>query len=54
MKVGMAINHHKAFVVPVFLGLMWFFNNWSTKAFIQILGKPGMTLETWLKTQKQV
>ncbi len=36
MKVGTAINIHKALVTPVVLGLMWFFNNWSTEAFIYL------------------
>jgi steroid 5-alpha reductase family enzyme len=36
MKVGTAINLHKALVTPVVLGLMWFFNNWSTEAFIYL------------------
>jgi len=36
MKVGTAINIHKALVTPVVLALMWFFNNWSTEAFIYL------------------
>ncbi len=36
MKVGTAINIHKALVTPVVLGLMWFFNNWSPEAFIYL------------------
>jgi steroid 5-alpha reductase family enzyme len=36
MKVGTAINIHKALVTPVVLSLMWFFNNWSTEAFIYL------------------
>ena len=36
MKVGTAINIHKALVTPVVLGLMLFFNNWSTEAFIYL------------------
>jgi len=36
MKVGTAINLHKALVMPVVLGLMWFFNNSSTEAFIYL------------------
>ena len=36
MKVGTAINIHKALITPVVLGLMWFFNNWSTEAFIYL------------------
>jgi steroid 5-alpha reductase family enzyme len=36
MKVGTAINIHKALVTPVVLAMMWFFNNWSTEAFIYL------------------
>jgi steroid 5-alpha reductase family enzyme len=36
MKVGTTINIHKALVTPVVLSLMWFFNNWSTEAFIYL------------------
>ena len=36
MKVAAAINIHKALVIPVVLGLMWFFQNWSTEAFIYL------------------
>lgn len=36
MKVATAINLHKALVTPVVLGLMWFFQNWSTEAFIYL------------------
>lgn len=36
MKTGTAINIHKALVTPVVLGLMWYFNNWSTEAFIYL------------------
>jgi steroid 5-alpha reductase family enzyme len=36
MKVATAINMHKILVTPVVLGLMWFFHNWSTEAFIYL------------------
>ncbi len=36
MKVGTAINLHKALVTPIVLGMMWFFNNWTTEAFIYL------------------
>lgn len=36
MKVGTAINLHKALVPPVVLGLMWLFQNGSTEAFIYL------------------
>jgi steroid 5-alpha reductase family enzyme len=47
MKVGTAINLHKALVTPVVLGLMWFFNNWSTEAFIYLAIHGGYSL-LWL------
>lgn len=36
MKVSTAINVHKILVIPVVLGLMLFYNNWSTEAFIYL------------------
>jgi protein-S-isoprenylcysteine O-methyltransferase Ste14 len=36
MKTGTYINAHKILVIPVALGLMWFFQNWSTEAFIYL------------------
>lgn len=36
MKVSTTINLHKALVSPVVLGLMWFYQNWSTEAFIYL------------------
>lgn len=36
MKVSTAINIHKALVTPLVLGLMWFYQNWSTEAFIYL------------------
>ena len=36
MKVATAINIHKVLVTPIVLGLMWFFHNWSTEAFIYL------------------
>lgn len=36
MKTATFINIHKILVTPVVLGLMWFFNNWSTEAFIYL------------------
>jgi steroid 5-alpha reductase family enzyme len=36
MKVATFINIHKALVIPVVLGLMWFYQNWSTEAFIYL------------------
>jgi steroid 5-alpha reductase family enzyme len=36
MKTGTYINAHKALVIPVVLGLMWFYDNWTTEAFIYL------------------
>ena len=36
MKISTYINAHKILVVPVVLGLMWFYQNWSTEAFIYL------------------
>ncbi|MGO8766703.1 MAG: DUF1295 domain-containing protein [Limisphaerales bacterium] len=36
MKTITYINAHKALVIPVVLGLMWFYDNWSTEAFIYL------------------
>ena len=36
MKVATYINIHKALVITLVLGMMWFYNNWSTEAFIYL------------------
>ena len=36
MKVATYINIHKALVIPLVLRMMWFYNNWSTEAFIYL------------------
>ena len=36
MKIVTYINAHKILVFPVVLGLMWFYENWSTEAFIYL------------------
>jgi steroid 5-alpha reductase family enzyme len=36
MKSIVYINAHKALVIPVVLGLMWFYGNWGTEAFIYL------------------
>ncbi len=36
MKTISYINAHKALVIPVVLGMMWFYDNWSTEAFIYL------------------
>ena len=36
MKIIIYINAHKALVIPVVLGMMWFYDSWSTEAFIYL------------------
>lgn len=36
MKIGIYINAHKALVIPIVLGLMWYYGNWSTEAFVYL------------------
>jgi protein-S-isoprenylcysteine O-methyltransferase Ste14 len=36
MKTATYINAHKILVIPVVLGLMWFYQNWSTEAFLYL------------------
>jgi protein-S-isoprenylcysteine O-methyltransferase Ste14 len=36
MKTATYINAHKIMVIPVVLGLMWFYQNWSTEAFLYL------------------
>jgi steroid 5-alpha reductase family enzyme len=36
MRTATYINAHKILVIPVVLGLMWFYQNWSTEAFIYL------------------
>ncbi len=36
MRVRDAINLHKGLVIPVVLGLMWYFDNYSTEAFVYL------------------
>jgi steroid 5-alpha reductase family enzyme len=36
MKIATFINAHKILVVPVVAGLMWFYDNWSTEAFLYL------------------
>jgi len=44
MKIATFINAHKILVVPVVAGLMWFYDNWSTEAFLYLAlhGTYGM------------
>ena len=50
MKTGTYINAHKALVIPVVLGLMWFYQNWSTEAFVY-LSIHGTYSVLWLIKQ---
>jgi protein-S-isoprenylcysteine O-methyltransferase Ste14 len=50
MKTGTYINAHKALVIPVVLGLMWFYQNWSTEAFVY-LSIHGTYSVLWLVKQ---
>jgi len=36
MKISTAINAHKALVIPVVVGLMCWYRNWSTEAFVYL------------------
>ena len=36
MKISTAINAHKALVIPVVVGLMYWYQNWSTEAFVYL------------------
>lgn len=47
MKVATFINVHKILVVPIVVGMMWFYQNWSTEAFIY-LGLHGTYSILWL------
>lgn len=50
LKTGTYINAHKVLVAPVVLGLMWFYQNWSTEAFIY-LSIHGTYSVLWLIKQ---
>jgi protein-S-isoprenylcysteine O-methyltransferase Ste14 len=50
MKTGTYVNAHKALVIPVVLGMMWFFQNWSTEAFVY-LSIHGTYSVLWLIKQ---
>jgi protein-S-isoprenylcysteine O-methyltransferase Ste14 len=47
LKTITYINAHKALVIPLVLGLMWHYHNWSTEAFIY-LGIHGSYSLLWL------
>ena len=45
------INAHKILVPPLVLGMMWYFNNWSTEAFLY-LSLHGTYSMLWLIKQR--
>lgn len=47
MKTSTFINLHKILVIPVVLGLMWYFHNWSVEAFVY-LAMHGTYSLLWL------
>lgn len=47
LKVATYINTHKILVFPVVVGLMWYFDNWSTEAYIY-LAMHGTYSALWL------
>ena len=47
MKIATAINTHKILVTPSVLAMMWFFDNWSTEAFVY-LALHGTYSVLWL------
>ncbi len=47
LKAATFINAHKILVIPVVLGLMWFYDNWSTDAYIY-LAMHGTYSILWL------
>ena len=47
LKVAIFINAHKILVIPVVLGLMWFYDNWSTDAYVY-LAMHGTYSILWL------
>jgi hypothetical protein len=50
LSVGTFINAHKILVTPVVLGLMCFYRNWSTEAFVY-LALHGTYSLLWLLKQ---
>lgn len=50
MNVGTYINAHKGLVIPIVLGLMWMYGNWSAEAFIY-LSLHGTYSILWLIKQ---
>src|ERR1044072_6851959 len=62
MKISTAINAHKALVIPVVVGLMAWYDNWSTEAFVYLalhgtysllsLTKPALSRDRRLEEEK--
>ncbi len=50
MKTSTYINLHKILVIPIVLGFMWYFNNWSVEAFVY-LAMHGTYTILWLIKQ---
>ena len=50
VTVNWIINAHKILVIPMVLGLMWHFHNWSAAAFLY-LGLHGTYALLWLIKQ---
>lgn len=50
LKTATYVNAHKILVVPVVLGLMWTYDNWSTEAFVY-LAIHGTYSQLWLIKQ---
>ena len=51
VRTGAVIDLHKALVIPVVLALMWYYQNWSTDAFLY-LGMHGGYSLLWLVKQR--
>lgn len=47
MKTAVYINLHKVLVIPIVLGLMWHFDNWSVEAFVY-LAMHGTYTVLWI------
>lgn len=50
LKTATYVNAHKILVVPVVLGLMWYYDNWSAEAFVY-LAIHGTYSQLWLIKQ---
>src|SRR5262249_51459833 len=50
VTVNWIINAHKTLVIPIIVGLMWYFHNWGAAAFLY-LGLHGTYALLWLTKQ---